>query len=83
MRVLEQLTPTKVFYYFEEICKIPHGSGNVDAISDYLKNFAEERHLEVFQDNLKNIIIIKEASKGYEQEPPVILQGHMDMVAVH
>lgn len=83
MRVLEQLTPTKVFYYFEEICNIPHGSGNVDAISDYLKNFAEERHLEVFQDNLKNIIIIKEASKGYEQEPPVILQGHMDMVAVH
>lgn len=83
MRVLEQLTPTKVFYYFEEICNIPHGSGNVEAISDYLKAFALERNLEVFQDDLKNIIIIKEASVGYEQEPPVILQGHMDMVAVH
>lgn len=83
MRVLEQLAPTKVFYYFEEICNIPHGSGNVEAISDYLKAFAMERNLEVYQDDLKNIIIIKEASAGYEQEPPVILQGHMDMVAVH
>lgn len=83
MRVLEGLEPKNVFYYFEEICGIPHGSGNVDAISDYLKAFAENRNLEVIQDELKNIIIIKAASEGYEEEPPVILQGHMDMVAVH
>ena len=83
MRVLESLEPAKVFYYFEEICKIPHGSGNVEAISDYLKKFAEERDLEVYQDDIKNIVIIKEASEGYEAEPTVILQGHMDMVAVH
>ncbi len=83
MRVLEGLEPKNVFYYFEEICGIPHGSGNVEAISDYLKAFAEKRSLEVIQDELKNIIIIKEASEGYEEEPPVILQGHMDMVAVH
>lgn len=83
MRVLEGLEPKNVFYYFEEICGIPHGSGNVDAISDYLKEFAHERNLEVIQDELKNIIIIKDASEGYEEEPPVILQGHMDMVAVH
>ena len=83
MRVLESLEPTKVFYFFEEICQIPHGSGNVGAISDYLKRFAEERKLEVYQDAIKNIVIIKKASDGYEEEPPVILQGHMDMVAVH
>lgn len=83
MRVLEQLEPAKVFYYFEEICNIPHGSGNVEAISDYLRSFAEERSLEVYQDDIKNIVIIKSASEGYETEPPVIIQGHMDMVAVH
>ncbi len=83
MRVLENLEPKKVFYYFEEICRIPHGSGNVEAISDYLKNFATKRGLEVIQDKIKNIIIIKAASEGYEAEPAVILQGHMDMVAVH
>lgn len=83
MGVLESLEPKNVFFYFEEICGIPHGSGNVEAISDYLKAFAQKRNLEVYQDELRNIIIIKDASEGYEEEPPVILQGHMDMVAVH
>jgi dipeptidase D len=82
MGVLDGLEPQKVFHYFEEICSIPHGSGNVEAISDYLLRFAKERGLECYQDNLKNIIIIKEAAPGYEQEEPFILQGHMDMVAV-
>lgn len=82
MGVLSNLEPKKVFYYFEEITKIPHGSGNVDKISNYLADFARERGLEVIQDSLKNIIIFKEASPGYEKEPAIILQGHMDMVAV-
>ena len=82
MRVLENLEPKEVFFYFEEICNIPHGSGNIDAISDYLKNFAVTRGLFCIQDELKNIVIVKEATPGYEQEEPVMLQGHMDMVAV-
>ncbi len=80
--MLEKLEPENVFYFFEEICKIPHGSGNTKQISDYLKSFAEERKLYCRQDEWNNIIIIKEASKGYEHHEPVILQGHMDMVAV-
>lgn len=82
MNVLANLEPQKVFHYFEEITKIPHGSGNVEQISNYLADFARERGLFCIQDELKNIIIIKEAAPGYEKEPPVILQGHMDMVAV-
>lgn len=82
MGVLQQLDPQRVFYYFEEITKIPHGSGNVEAISNYLAEFARSHNLFYIQDKWKNIIIIKEAAPGYEQEPPVILQGHMDMVAV-
>lgn len=82
MGVLSNLEPQKVFYYFEEITKIPHGSGNVEQISNYLADFARERGLFYIQDELKNIVIVKEASAGYEGEPPVILQGHMDMVAV-
>lgn len=83
MSVLSNLKPEKVFHFFEEICGIPHGSGNIDGISNYLVRFAKERNLEVIQDDIKNVIIIKEATVGYEQEPPVIIQGHMDMVAVH
>lgn len=82
MGVLSDLEPKKVFYYFEEITKIPHGSGNVEQISDYLVRFAEERNLFCIQDEWKNVIIVKEATAGYEKEPAVILQGHMDMVAV-
>lgn len=82
MSVLEGLKPESVFHYFEEISQIPHGSGNVRQISDYLKRFAEERGLTCIQDALCNVIIIKDASEGYEDAEPVILQGHMDMVAV-
>lgn len=80
--VLKNLEPKDVFHFFEEICNIPHGSGNVEKISNYLVNFAKKRNLEVFQDELKNVVIIKEATNGYEKEEPVIIQGHMDMVAV-
>ncbi|MCM1118034.1 MAG: aminoacyl-histidine dipeptidase [bacterium] len=83
MGVLSGLEPTKVFEYFEKITQIPHGSGNVEAIGKYLVDFAAERGLEYIQDEVGNVIIIKAASPGYEQEPAVILQGHMDMVAVH
>ena len=65
MRILENLEPQDVFYYFEEICKIPHGSGNTGQISDYLKAFADEHGLYCRQDELNNIIMVKEASKGY------------------
>lgn len=79
---LNDLQPKEVFRFFYEICRIPHGSYNIDAISDYLVAFAKERNLEVRQDELKNVIIKKPATEGYEKEETLILQGHMDMVAV-
>ncbi|MCI8381331.1 MAG: aminoacyl-histidine dipeptidase [Lachnospiraceae bacterium] len=82
MGVSEALEPKKVFRFFEEICHIPHGSGNVDKLSDYLVSFAKDRGLYCRQDEMKNVIISKEASPGYENAEGIILQGHMDMVAV-
>lgn len=82
MNVLSELKPREVFRFFEEICGIPHGSGNVERISDYLVGFAKERNLFWRQDELKNVMIVKEASPGYEKEPALMIQGHMDMVAV-
>ena len=69
-----------VFKYFEEISKIPRGSGNEKEISDYLASEGKRLNLEVIQDNALNVIIKKPASPGYENAPAVILQGHMDMV---
>ena len=66
MRALENCEPKRVFHYFEEICKIPHGSGNTKAISDYLAGFAKEQGLDYIQDDMNNIVIFKPATAGYE-----------------
>lgn len=80
MGVLSELQPKDVFKYFEEITQIPRPSYHEKAISDYLVKFAKDRGLEVYQDDIYNVIMIKEASEGYEDQEPIILQGHMDMV---
>ena len=80
MKILQNLEPKKVFSYFEEISQIPRGSGNEKAISDYLVSVAKKLNLEVIQDEALNVIIKKPATKGYENAPTVIIQGHMDMV---
>ena len=80
MSVLSELEPKKVFHYFEELCKIPHGSYNTKAISDYCMQFAADRGLEAEQDDTNNVIIRKNGTAGYEESAPVIIQGHLDMV---
>ena len=80
MGVCSQLEPSRVFAIFEEISKIPHGSGNTKLISDYCVAFAKEHHLKWIQDENNNVVIFKDGSKGYEKSEPMILQGHMDMV---
>ena len=80
MRVLEETEPREVFRFFEELTRIPRPSYHEEAVSSYLVKFARDRGLEVHQDSLFNVIIIREASKGYENAEPIILQGHMDMV---
>lgn len=82
MGVLDGLKPEKVFNFFEDIAGIPHGSGNIRQISDYIVDFAKKRNLKYRQDEKFNVVIFKDGTKGYENLAPVIMQGHMDMVAV-
>ena len=77
---LAGLEPAAVFGYFEKICSIPHGSRNTKLISDYLVSFAREQGIRYIQDDLNNVILFQEGTCGMEDHPPVILQGHMDMV---
>ncbi|ALP89337.1 aminoacyl-histidine dipeptidase [Clostridium butyricum] len=80
MKKIENVKFDRIFYHFEQISKIPRGSGNEKAISDYLLDFGKSLGLECIQDAALNIIIKKTASIGYENAPAVIIQGHMDMV---
>ena len=80
MGVLSNLEPKDVFSYFEILSSVPPGSGNTKQISDLCVRFARERGLRCRQDALNNVVILKDASQGCEGAPPVILQGHLDMV---
>ena len=80
MGVLENLEPKSVFYFFEEICNIPHGSKNEKKLSDYIVHFAEKKGLYYRQDEKNNVLIKKTATQGYETQPTIILQSHIDMV---
>lgn len=80
MAVLENLEPKKVFQFFEELCQIPHGTFDIDRMSDHCVEFAKERNLKYIQDEVKNVLIFKPGTEGYENSEPVIIQGHMDMV---
>lgn len=82
MAVLSGLEPKSVFAYFEKLCAIPHGSRNTKQISDLCVSFAQELGLRWRQDEVNNVVIWKDASPGYEEAAPIILQGHIDMVCV-
>ena len=71
---------SRVFELFEELSKIPRGSGNRVAIAAFCADFAKKHSLRYVVDDAKNVVIYKPASRGYENAEPVILQGHLDMV---
>lgn len=80
MAILSNLQPETVFSYFERLCSVPHGSGNTKQISDLCVSMAKELGLKWRQDAVNNVVIWKEATPGYEECEPIILQGHIDMV---
>ncbi len=80
--ILENLEPKKVFYFFEKISEIPRCSGHEKEIADYIENFAKKKGFETYRDEYNNVVVRKSASKGKENSPVTILQGHIDMVCV-
>ena len=78
--ILNSYEPKAIFHYFEDISRIPRGSGNEKAISEFICNFARERGLRYYTDDNFNVAVYKDATAGMEDLPPVMLQGHTDMV---
>lgn len=79
-RLFEYKEETLPLSIFEDISKIPRRSGNEDEISRYLAGRARKLGLDVKIDDVKNVIIKKPGTAGYENCAPIILQAHMDMV---
>lgn len=79
-KVIEGLKPELVWERFYEISQVPRPSKQETKIREYLRNFARSRKLDFKEDLVGNIVIKVPASKGLENKPTVILQGHIDMV---
>ena len=74
--------PQKLYQFLYEIFSIPRPSGHEEKIADYVIAFARDRGLEYITDALHNVLVRKKGSPGMEQIPPVLLEGHMDIVPV-
>ena len=70
----------KVLSFFREILCIPRESGHEEKIIEYLMSFGQKRGLATKRDEVGNVLITKEAAKGCEGWPTVVLQSHSDMV---
>jgi dipeptidase D len=80
MNEILNLKPERVWYYFNEILKIPRPSKKEGKIIEYLLNFGKEHKLETLKDEVGNVVIRKAATKGMENKRGVCLQTHTDMV---
>ena len=67
-------------HYFREISAIPRKSFHEEKIADYLEAFARTHGLWHTRDQLHNVVFKKPGSAGREQEAPLMLQAHTDMV---
>lgn len=74
------LQPQRVWEFFDDICQIPRPSKKEEKIKAYLFEFGTKYQLETLEDEIGNILIRKQATKGYEDVPWVVLQSHIDMV---
>lgn len=75
-----KLSPQVVWQHFETLCTIPRPSKHEQQLRQHLKDWAEQRKLQTYVDDIGNLIIRKAATAGKEQVAGVILQGHLDMV---
>ncbi|MEG2826707.1 MAG: aminoacyl-histidine dipeptidase [Acinetobacter sp.] len=75
-----KLSPKQVWQHFETLCTIPRPSKHEQQLRQHLQDWAEQRSLDTYIDEIGNLIIRKAAAAGKEQVTGVILQGHLDMV---
>ena len=78
--VIEGLKPAKVWEQFYNVSQIPRGSGNEEAVGEYVISVAKKNNLAYKKDEHGNIVVMQPATAGYENKPTVIIQGHTDMV---
>ncbi len=67
---------------FRLLAAIPRPTKHEKAVSDFLKQWAEDRGCSVRQNEVNDLIFDVPATPGYEALPLTALQAHMDMVCI-
>jgi dipeptidase D len=80
MTFVADLEPTSLWRYFDEILTIPRASKDEGRIREYVIGVAEKLGLQHQIDDIGNVVVRKPASDGANSAPPVVFQGHLDMV---
>ena len=78
---IQELEPRAVWQYFHQITQVPRPSAQEEKIQQYILDEAARLGLPADRDAGGNIRVRKTATAGRENEPGVILQAHLDMVA--
>jgi dipeptidase D len=81
MKDIEKLEPEAIWRNFYKLTRIPRGSKDEKAVIEYLQKFGEDLGLETYIDEVGNLLIRKPAT-NLESKRAVVLQSHVDMVAV-
>ncbi len=77
---IKELNSNPVWSYFDTITSIPRPSKKEEKIVQYLLDFAKNQGLEVYKDEVNNVLIKKKATPGMENLATLVLQSHVDMV---
>ncbi len=77
---ISQLSPAKLWQFFDKVCSIPHPSKHEEVLAQYIINWATEQGFDVRRDPTGNVFIKKPATPGMENRKGVVLQAHIDMV---
>ena len=77
---IKDLQPTAIWKHFEALNEIPRASTKEERITAFMVSFGKSLQLETVEDEIGNVIIKKHGTSGKENNPAVVLQGHIDMV---
>jgi dipeptidase D len=77
---VRNLEPKALWNKFADLNAVPRPSKKEERVIQFMKDFGNQLGLETFEDEIRNVIIRKPATKGMENRKPIVLQGHLDMV---
>ena len=67
MSFVAKLEPRELWEHFDRILKIPRGSGNEEAIRDYVIRVGQQTSLDYTRDEVGNLVLRKPAAAGCEK----------------